>query len=108
MKKKCNIINLKNQITYIVLLGICGIIPVGASAQVVFAADGDVNFDGFITFICGWLVKIGAVVAMIGGVQMAIGFKQDDPDAKVRGLQTLAAGFMVAAIGAAPSLFGIV
>lgn len=101
------LIKVKNQMVYLFLLAACGLIPVGASTEIIFADDGSGNFNNFIQFLAGWLIKIGAVVAMIGGIQIAIGFKQDDPDAKVRGVMTLAAGFMVVGIGNAPSIFGI-
>ncbi|WP_324825137.1 hypothetical protein [Sinanaerobacter sp. ZZT-01] len=97
----------KNEVISFFLLAGCGIVSVCSNPTVVFAAANTSGFDNFISFICEWLVKIGVVIAMIGGIQMAIGFKQEDPDAKVRGLQTLAAGFMVAAIGqGGTSLFG--
>ena len=31
------------------------------------------SIDGFITFICDWLLKIGGVVALIGAVMFALG-----------------------------------
>lgn len=104
MKKLYEKIKNKNkEIKYIFMMLCSAVILAGGNIDYAFA-DG---LDDFINFLCPWIVKIGCVVAMVGGVQMAIGFKQEDPDAKVRGLMTLAAGFMVAAIGKAPSIFGI-
>lgn len=65
------------------------------------------SIDGFVTFICDWLIKIGAVVMIIGGVQFAVGWKREDSDGKVNGLLTLMAGAMVAAIGKSPDIFGL-
>ena len=44
---------------------------------------------------------------MVGGVMFAFGWQREDADGKTRGLQTLMAGAMVAAIGASPSIFGL-
>ena len=53
-----------------------------------------------------WLVKIGVVVAMVGGVMFALGWQREDSEGKSKGLLTIMAGFMVAAIGASPAAFG--
>lgn len=74
----------------------------------VFGAGANTGtIDKFIDFVCEWLVKIGAVVMMVGGVMFALGWQREDADGKTRGLQTLMAGAMVAAIGASPSIFGL-
>lgn len=65
------------------------------------------TIDKFLKFVEEWLVKIGAVVMMVGGVMFALGWQREDADGKTRGLQTLMAGAMVAAIGATPSIFGL-
>lgn len=65
------------------------------------------SIDSFITFVCDWLLKIGGVVAMVGAVMFALGWQRDDTEGKSRGLMTMMAGFMVAAISQAPSIFGL-
>lgn len=72
-----------------------------------FADNGTDSMNVLIKFICGWVIKIGLVVAFLGGVQFTMAFKSDDADAKVRGLKTAAAGFMVAALAKSPDLFGL-
>ena len=72
----------------------------------VFAADTS-SIDKFIAFICEWLIKIGMVVMMIGGVQFALGWKREDSDGKVQGLLTLMAGGMLIAVGKSPDIFGL-
>lgn len=72
-----------------------------------FAVAGTDSMDALISYICKWAVKIGLVVALLGGFQIGMSIKNDDSDAKVRGLKTLAAGFMVAGIAETPSLFGL-
>jgi len=65
------------------------------------------SIDGFITFICDWLFKIGGVVALIGGVMFALGWQREDAEGKSRGLMTMMAGFMVIAISQSKGLFGL-
>ena len=78
-----------------------------ANTSNVYAA-GESNtssIDGFIDFISDWVVKIGGVVAMIGGIMFAVGWQRDDSEGKTRGLFTLMAGFMIVAIGKSPDIF---
>ena len=65
------------------------------------------SIDGFITFVCDWLLKIGGVVALVGGVMFALGWQRDDAEGKSRGLMTMMAGFMIIAISQSPSIFGL-
>lgn len=65
------------------------------------------SIDTFIDFICDWLVKIGGVVMLIGGVMFALSFQRDDAEGKSRALMTLMAGGMVAGIAVAKSIFGL-
>ncbi|WP_455938151.1 hypothetical protein [Gemella morbillorum] len=72
-----------------------------------FAAEGTAAIDSLISWLAAWVLKIGLIVAFFGGVQTALGFKNDDADGKVRGLKTLASGFMVAGIAKSLDLFGL-
>lgn len=63
------------------------------------------TFDGVIDVVATWLGRIGLVVAFFGAVQLALGFKNDDADGKVRGMKTLASGFLVYGITQSMSLF---
>ena len=65
------------------------------------------SIDGFITFVCDWLLKIGGVVALIGAVMFALGWQRDDAEGKSRGLMTLMAGFMLVAIAQSKNIFGL-
>lgn len=66
---------------------------------------GMATFDGVIDVVATWLGRIGLVVAFFGAVQLALGFKNDDADGKVRGMKTLASGFLVYGITQSMSLF---
>lgn len=45
-----------------------------------------------------WIQKLGGVVCGLGGIMFALGFKNDDADQKTRGLQTMVAGGLTAAL----------
>lgn len=86
------------------------------SAVFVFAADSttppttttaDSAWSSIWGMLTTWIMRIGAGVALFGGVNIGISFASDNPDARVRGLQFLAAGLIVAAVGAAPQIFGV-
>lgn len=63
------------------------------------SGSGDVSgFNGVVKFVVEWVQRIGYVVAFIGGIQFALGFKRDDSEGKTSGLMTLGAGFLVVGI----------
>lgn len=72
-----------------------------------FAAVDTSSIDVLVDFFCDWLTKIGLVVALFGGCQVGFAFKNDDSDAKTRGLHTMASGLIVAGICASKSIFGL-
>lgn len=77
-------------------------------ASPAFASDAGLDkLDNLIDVIAKWLGRIGLIVAFFGGVQTALGFKNDDADGKIRGLKTLAAGFLVFGLTQSLSLFGL-
>ena len=84
----------------------CGASLVTAMSPMTVFAASTASIDKFVAEIGKWLIKIGVVVAMVGGVMFALGWQREDSEGKSRGLLTIMAGFMVAAIGAAPSAFG--
>lgn len=72
------------------------------------AADGDGNAEGTIQTIIDllqkWIPRLGGLLVVVGGIQLGIGFKDDDATGKTRGMQCMIGGAIVAAIGAAVSL----
>lgn len=71
------------------------------------ATGADDSFDNMVKFITKWFTRIGMVVALVGGIMFGFGIKDDNADTKQRGLMTLVAGLVVAAICAgAGTIFG--
>lgn len=52
-----------------------------------------------------WVTRLGAVVALIGGVMFGLGWKNDDPTQKTNGISTFIAGVIVIAVAALTSTF---
>ena len=69
--------------------------------------DGEGAFNEVINFFATWIGRIGLVVAFVGGIMFALAIKNDDADAKTRGLMTMASGFVVFALTLSLDLFGI-
>lgn len=74
-------------------------------------AEADVNpdetFNKVITFFANWIGRIGLVVAFVGGIMFGLAIKNEDAEAKSRGLMTLVSGFVVFALTKSLNLFGI-
>jgi len=74
----------------------------------VFASTADTaSLDNIMKWFATWAGRVGLCVAFFGGLQTALAFKNDDADAKTRGLKTLAAGFMTFGLSQSLSLFGL-
>lgn len=69
--------------------------------------DGEQMFNKIIDWFAEWIGRIGLVVGFVGAVMFGLAIKNEDADAKTRGLMTMASGFVVYAITKALSLFGI-
>lgn len=71
------------------------------------SSAGEAEFNSIIKFFAHWIGRIGFVVGFIGAVMFGLAIKNEDADAKTRGLMTMASGFVVYAITKTLSLFGI-
>lgn len=78
-----------------------------ASGTTPAGGDGEAMFNAVIGFFATWIGRIGLVVGFIGAIMFGLAIKNDDADAKTRGLMTMASGFVVFAITKALDLFGI-
>lgn len=99
----------KNPLT-VRVMAMAAFLTIFTATHVYAAGGGDAGmaeFDKVIGTIAKWAGRIGLVVAFFGGIQTALGFKNDDADAKIRGMQTLAAGFLVFGLSKSLSLFGL-
>ena len=76
---------------------------VSACAMNVYAAGDGADAQGMIDAIMGVLgpgvIALGSLVAVVGGIQTGVGFKDDNADGKTRGFQTLIGGAIIAAVG---------
>lgn len=80
------------------------VVPAAISACTVTASAADATAQGMIDGIMGILgpgiIGLGTLVAVVGGIQTGVGFKDDNADGKTRGFQTLIGGAIIAAVGA--------
>ena len=105
------LLNVRKKIRPLLFFVSCTIFNFMTLAVQTYAAVGDQDpdaaFDNTITFIAGWVNKFGFAMAFIGAVMFALGFKNDDAEGKTRGLRTMIAGFVVAAVSLKPVYNGI-
>lgn len=79
-------------------------VPMAISACTITASAEGADAQGMIDAIMGVLgpgvIALGSLVAVVGGIQTGVGFKDDNADGKTRGFQTLIGGAIIAAVGA--------
>ena len=101
------IIKLKKKMKNMVVILYTQMLIALTTTQCVFAATGTESLDAFQSFLCAWLIKIGGMIAMIGGVMFAIAWGRQDAEGKSNALLVIMGGFMAVGIGASPSIFGL-
>ena len=62
------------------------------------AAGADAEFNSIMTFIAGWVGRVGALALLIGSIMFGFSIKENNAAAKVAGLKTIAAGGVTAAV----------
>ena len=79
------------------------IVPMAVYACTMAVHADDVNahgmIDGIMKVLKPGVVGLGSLVAVVGGIQTGVGFKDDNPDGKTRGFMTLIGGGIIAAVG---------
>ena len=65
----------------------------------VFAADAEAFITQITDLLKTWIPRLGGMIVVVGGIQLGIGFKDEDTTGKTRGMQTMIGGAIVAAIG---------
>lgn len=66
---------------------------------------GEAEFNQVITFFATWIGRIGLIVGFVGAIMFGLAIKNEDAEAKTRGLMTLASGFVVFAVTKALDMF---
>lgn len=69
------------------------------SAINVYAVDGEAQYDNVVSWILGWVGKIGILVTIYGAVQIASSFSTEDAGQRRKGILELISGLMLLAIG---------
>lgn len=67
----------------------------------------DSTFQTVVNFFITWFRRIGAVVALVGGIMFALAIKDNNADQKQTGLMTMIAGFAVVAICTGADMFDL-
>ena len=84
-------------------LGRAALVMAVSACTITASAEG-ADAQGMIDAIMGVLgpgvIALGSLVAVVGGIQTGVGFKDDNADGKTRGFQTLIGGAIIAAVGA--------
>ena len=68
------------------------------TSNVAFAGDGEDAWNLVIGQITTWVTRLGVLVIVVGGIMFGLGFKNDDAEAKTRGISTMVAGGIVCAV----------
>ncbi len=73
------------------------------------AGDGgaETTINSIIELLRKWIPRLGGLLVVVGGIQLGIGFKDDDSTGKTRGMQCMIGGAIVAAIGGAVNIGGM-
>jgi hypothetical protein len=91
------------------LIALSILVGVATSATVASAVGtADTSMlESLFQWVISFVRWIGVFVALFGGVQFALGFQQNNPDAKSQGIKSFVAGVMCIMITTATYLFGI-
>lgn len=76
-----------------------------APLSIASATTADAKWNSVVQFILPWIQRLGGVVILIGAVEFGLAFKNDDAEAKTKGLRTVIAGCIVLAVGVSSSIF---
>lgn len=78
-------------------------LPLAVSMMTITVFAEDTTAEGtikaIVTLLQTWIPRLGAMLVAVGGIQFAMGFKDDDQTGKTRGMQCMVGGAIVAAVG---------
>lgn len=103
VKEKKNKLTAKLMVSMLTVLSLA--VPAFATSAPSGGGAGEAQFQAVIDFFATWIGRIGLILGFVGAIMFALAIKNDDSDAKTRGLMTLASGFVVFAITKAVDMF---
>lgn len=71
------------------------------------SATADSAYQSVVNFFLVWIRRVGALVALIGGVMFGLAVKNNDGEQKQAGILTMVAGFIVFAIALGADMFDL-
>ena len=71
------------------------------------SATADTAYQTVINFFLVWIRRVGALIALIGGIMFGLSIKNHDSEQKQSGVLTMAAGFIVFAIALGADMFDL-
>ena len=74
-------------------------------SSIAYADDAETLWTTISTLLETWVTRLGGVVMFVGGIMFGLGWKDNDAEAKTRGISTIIAGGIVVAVAALTSTF---
>ncbi len=71
------------------------------------SATADTAYQNVVNFFLVWIRRVGALVALIGGIMFGLSVKNNDGEQKQAGILTMVAGFIVFAIALGADMFDL-
>ena len=71
------------------------------------SATADTAYQNVVNFFLVWIRRVGALVALIGGIMFGLSVKSNDSEQKQAGILTMVAGFIVFAIALGADMFDL-
>lgn len=71
------------------------------------SATADSAYQSVVNFFLVWIRRVGALVALIGGIMFGLSVKNNDGEQKQAGILTMVAGFIVFAIALGADMFDL-
>ena len=71
------------------------------------SATADSAYQKVVNFFLVWIRRVGALVALIGGIMFGLSVKNNDGEQKQAGILTMVAGFIVFAIALGADMFDL-
>lgn len=71
------------------------------------SSTADSAYENTMDFIITWIRRLGAAVALFGGIMLGLALKNNEADQKETGIKTMIAGFVVFAICGAVDMFDL-